>query len=216
MNDDLIQRAAALAREVHADQKRKGTEQSYFEGHLEPVAEFVREAGGSDVQVAAAYLHDAAEDGGGQPRLDQIRDDFGDEVADIVGDLSDSLVDTTGEASTVKESWSLRKTRYIEHLAGAPVESLEVSAADKLHNAQSILDDYGRIGAGLWQRFNQKQPEYQLWYYRSLAQVFRARIPAHPLTDRLDRCVQELEAAVAESVPDIADRVARASSELDG
>ena len=72
-NDDLIDRARVLAQEVHAGQERKESGVGYFEGHVELVADLVRSAGGSDVQIAAAYLHDAAEDSGGQARLDQIR-----------------------------------------------------------------------------------------------------------------------------------------------
>ena len=60
--DPLVRRAAALAAELHAGDVRKGSDQPYFEGHLEPVARLVAEAGGTPVQVAAAYLHDAAED----------------------------------------------------------------------------------------------------------------------------------------------------------
>ena len=104
--DDLVARAAAYAREVHAGDVRKGSGGPYFEGHLAPVAAIVEADGGTPVQVAAAYLHDAAEDHGGQARLDDIRASFGHEVAAIVADLSDSLVDTTSGAT--KAPWRQR------------------------------------------------------------------------------------------------------------
>lgn len=209
-DDDLVARAADLAREVHKGDKRKGTDISYFDGHLEPVALLVEESGGTDVQIAAAYVHDAAEDEGGQAMLDRIREELGDEVAQIVEDLSDSLVDTS---TTEKEEWEVRKPRYVATLVLAPRVSLEVSLADKVHNAQSILDDYQVLGEDLWDRFN-KPAEHQLWYYRKLAGLFDLRVPAHPLTPVLAHTVAELTALVRETIPDIDTRVIRVSSEL--
>ncbi|MFF8290651.1 HD domain-containing protein [Streptomyces sp. NPDC016309] len=50
----------ALAREAHAGQTDKAGRP--YAGHLRAVAEGVRARGGSDEQVAAAWLHDAVED----------------------------------------------------------------------------------------------------------------------------------------------------------
>lgn len=189
---DLVGRAAAYARSVHAADVRKGTGVSYFSGHLEPVAAIVREAGGTDVQVAAAYLHDAAEDHGGQARLDDIRAAFGDAVAGIVEDLSDSLVDT--DAGEEKEPWRVRKERYLESLAHKDAASLEVAAADKLHNVTSIVDDLRVIGDRLWERFTTQDPSEQYWYYRSLADGIRHRLPDHPTSVALVAKVDEFGA----------------------
>lgn len=189
---DLVSRARAYAEAVHAGDTRKGTGVSYFAGHLQPVAEIVDRDGGSDVQVAAAYLHDAAEDHGGQAQLAEIEDRFGSEVAAIVRDLSDSLL-AEGE---VKEAWRPRKERYIASLDHKDVASLEVAAADKLHNATSLLADFERIGHELWERFNEPDPEQQLWYYRSLANAIRERLGPHATAIALDEAVARLEAAV--------------------
>jgi hypothetical protein len=51
---------------------------------------------------------------GGEPRLADIRNRFGDRVADIVHACSDSVVNTA--AGEQKHDWRTRKTRYIEHL----------------------------------------------------------------------------------------------------
>ncbi len=50
-----------------------------------------------------------------------------------------------------------------------------VSLADKLHNARAILLDYRAIGEPLWQRFNPREREPVLWYYRGLHAAFAAR-----------------------------------------
>ena len=77
IHGDLVPRARAFAEEVHAGGPRKGGGLPYFEAHLEPVAGLVRQSGGSSTQIAAAYLHDAAEDHGGRAMLDHIRAEFG-------------------------------------------------------------------------------------------------------------------------------------------
>jgi GTP pyrophosphokinase len=195
---------------VHEGDYRKGTAIPYFDGHLQPVAKLVEASGGTDVQIAAAYLHDAAEDEGGLAMLDRIREEIGDEIAQIVEDLSDSLVDTT---TTDKEDWEVRKPRYVAHLAQAQRASLEVSLADKVHNAQSIQDDYQVHGEELWDRFN-KPAQYQLWYYRKLAGLFTLRLPDHPLTPVLADTVAELTALVREAIPDIDTRVGKVTGEL--
>lgn len=187
--------ARAYAQELHAGDVRKGSAVPYFEGHLEPVAEIVRGAGGDDAQVAAAYLHDAAEDHGGQATLDDIAARFGPAVAEIVEHLSDSLVDT--DAGDDKAPWDERKQQYVDALADKPVRSLEVAAADKLHNASSLLADLDRIGDEVWSRFTVTDPAKHLWYYRSLSDTISSRLGAHPTATALRQVVDRLAAEVS-------------------
>jgi (p)ppGpp synthase/HD superfamily hydrolase len=201
VTDDLVARARAFAAEAHRGDLRKGTDTPYFDGHLEPVARLVEQSGGDDVQIAAAYLHDAAEDHGGQAMLDRIRDEFGPEVAETVDHLSDSLVDTTGVED--KAPWLERKQAYLDGLAGEPTRSLEVSVADKLDNGRSILEDYQEVGDEIWARFNEERPEGQLWYYTTLVGIFEERIPDHPLTAALADVVAELAAQVRADHPEL-------------
>lgn len=186
----LVARAADYAREVHAGDVRKGSAAPYFDGHLAPVAAIVAADGGTPEQVAAAYLHDAAEDHGGQPRLDDIRRCFGDAVADIVADLSDSLVDTTSGAE--KQQWRPRKEAYLAAIRTKPDTSLVVAAADKLHNATAVLQDHEQIGDELWSRFTTGSAEDQRWYYESLAAALAERLPDHPTVVRLGDVVRRL------------------------
>lgn len=76
----------------------------------------------------------------------------------------------------------------MKKLKSHPDHSL-VSNADKLHNARAILSDYRTHGEKLWQRFTAGRND-QLWYYRSLAKIFRKR--GTPLASELDRVVAEL------------------------
>ncbi len=65
-----------------------------------------------------------------------------------------------------------------------------MSCADKLHNIRAILTDLRTHGDDIWKRFNAGREE-QLWYYRSLAEVFTRRLPS-PLSGELQRGVHDL------------------------
>lgn len=183
--------ALSFAGELHADQRRKGTSVPYI-AHLLSVTALVIEDCGSEDEAIAAALHDAVEDAGGATTLATITQRYGAAVASIVAACSDTDV-------IPKPPWRARKEAYLAHLREEATrrEVLRVSLADKLHNARAILSDYREIGDGLWSRFSTKSADDQLWYYRSLADVFLSRMPGR-LADELDRAVGELERLVAE------------------
>jgi len=176
--------AVALACEVHGG-RRLGTEIPYM-AHLFVVTGLVLEDGGSETDAIAAMLHDAVEDGGGRPRLEQIADRFGQRVATIVAACSDTL-----EADDPR-SWRQRKASYLAHLPGVTDDAvLRIVLADKVHNARSIVREYRAEGNALWERFTNKTAEDQLWYYTELLQLFNERRPG-PLVEDLKRAVAEL------------------------
>jgi (p)ppGpp synthase/HD superfamily hydrolase len=177
--------ALGYAAELHLRQRRKGKGQPYV-GHLLGVAAIVIQHGGGEDEVIAALLHDAVEDQGGLPRLDEIRDKFGDCVARIVDGCTDSY-----EVSGEKREWGERKRAYIEKVAHEPEDVRLVSAADKLANAREILSDYRVEGDAVFNRFTGRK-QGTLWYYRTLVNVFR-KAGSNPLIDELDRVVTELE-----------------------
>lgn len=187
---DRFDRALLYATHVHGGQVRKGTSIPYV-AHLLAVAATVLEYGGSEDMAVAALLHDAAEDQGGEPRLSDIRNRFGDRVADMVRSCSDSVVELS--VGQQKEGWRTRKMKYIEHLDTVDKETLLVSLSDKVHNARSILRDLRKpeIGPAVWERFN-KPKEETLWYYRELANEFQRLLPGQ-LSDELVEIVIVLE-----------------------
>jgi GTP pyrophosphokinase len=186
-------RALQFASELHSGQVRKGSTVPYV-SHLLSVASLVLEDGGDEDEAIAGLLHDAVEDQGGQPTLQEIRRRFGDRVARIVESCTDA--DTTP-----KPPWRERKERYLVHIASAPADARRVSSADKLHNARSILLDYRTHGEAVWARFRGGK-DGTLWYYRALVTAFRAG-GAGPLVRELERVVTALEglAGVIESSP---------------
>ena len=178
------------AAEKHATQTRKGSDIPYL-GHLLSVAGFVIEADGTETEAIAALLHDAAEDQGGEETLAEIREKFGADVASIVAECSDTF-------ETPKPPWRERKQRYIDHLPEASDGAILVSLADKLHNAHAILRDFRAHGDELWQRFNVKDPQQHLWYYRSLRDVYAQRVD-NWLLDELTDVLDTLEHAIRQS-----------------
>jgi (p)ppGpp synthase/HD superfamily hydrolase len=123
--------ALLYAARLHRDQTRKGTGVPYVT-HLLTVAAIVGEYNGTEDEVIAALLHDAPEDAGGEAQLAEIRTRFGGPVADIVAGCTDAH-------EGPKPPWRARKEAYLDHLAEAPAPVRLVSAADKLHNARSVL-----------------------------------------------------------------------------
>ena len=190
--------ALTYAARLHRDQIRKGTEVPYVT-HLLAVAAIVGENDGTEEQVVAALLHDAPEDRCGKGRLEEIRARFGDEVAEIVDGCTDTYEDP-------KPEWQPRKEAYIAHVAKASPSVRLVSAADKLHNARSILADLRALGDELWERFTGGK-EGTLWYYRALVEAYDGA-DSNPVVEELDRVVREIEALAGYS-PDAGQRRAK-------
>ena len=175
--------ATRWAAMLHADDVRKGTRIAYV-SHLLAVASLVLEDGGTEEEAVAAMLHDAIEDRG-TPEA-EIRARFGKPIADIVVACSEPPgIDRTAA------TWRERKTRYLAHLeAGVSESALRVTAADKLHNARSILADLRDHGPGVWDKFHAPVEDH-VWYYTELVRVLSN---AHdgPTVRELQRVVADL------------------------
>ena len=184
--------AFSYAEELHRDQLRKKTGAPAL-SHLMSVAALVMENGGDEDQAIAALLHDGPEDCGGQVVLDQIRDRFGDRVAGIVADCTDTM-------EIPKPGWEPRKKKYLEHLEAVSDDSLLVSLSDKVHNARSILEGYRQEGEVIWDRFTATR-EQALWYYDSLLEIFRQRVTPgfEGLVLELERVLKSLHESVAKA-----------------
>jgi GTP pyrophosphokinase len=186
---DRFTKAVDYARTLHIE-RRKGTDIPYM-AHLLGVAALVMgEAGHVPVtedMVIAAILHDAAEDHGGKPRLHDIEHNFGPEVARMVDGLSDSL----SENPDNKAIWEDRKKQYVTRLRSEPADVQLISAADKLYNARTILDDYRKVGPEVWKRFKRGR-DAQIWYFRELLKTFK-KSGANRIVMELERVTDELD-----------------------
>jgi (p)ppGpp synthase/HD superfamily hydrolase len=193
--------AVAYASIVHGDQVRKrsgsGVPGVPYIAHLLGVAGLVLEDGGGEDEAIAALLHDAVEDRGGLPRLDDIRHRFGDRVAAIVRGCSDAFPDRGGE----KKEWWARKCAHLEHLMGVDgdlaLPILRVTMADKLSNLRATVRDARLRGPEFWVVFSQG-PASQLWYYGRMIDLFRASCPQSAMLPELEGLLVQLERLVPE------------------
>ncbi len=162
--------ALDYANSHHKVKPRKSTTIPYI-CHPIGVASLVIEAGGTETEAIAALLHDVAEDHGGEPRLAEIKELFGDDVERIVRACSDSLT----EDPELKDDWKARKEAHLKKLKEQPADVLIVTAADKTHNARSIVTDLHIEGSKVWGRFSVKSPKSIIWYYESMYKILKKK-----------------------------------------
>lgn len=168
MLTDRFDDALVYAARVHRDQLRKGSRVPYI-SHLLAVSSLTLEHGGDEEQAIAALLHDAAEDQGGVTRLKDIEGRYGERVAKIVADCTDTFDDP-------KPAWRPRKEAYIAALGRKHADSLLVSLADKTHNAEAIITDRLDAGEAIWSRFTGGR-DGTIWYYGELSRAFEILMP---------------------------------------
>jgi len=126
---DTIERAADFATRAHTGQVRKYTGDPYIV-HPRAVAERVAGAGGDPAMIAAAWLHDTVEDTG--TTLDDIRREFGDDIAELLDALTDKTTLADGNRAT-------RKAMERERLSGVSDRAKTIKLADLIDNAESII-----------------------------------------------------------------------------
>ncbi len=124
---DLIQRAFVVAERSHQGQKRKSGDP--YITHPVAVATILGELGMSGTTLAAALLHDTVED---TPyTLDQLRQEFGDEVATLVDGV------TKLDKVTFGESAQAETVRKMVVAMAKDIRVLVIKLADRLHNART-------------------------------------------------------------------------------
>jgi (p)ppGpp synthase/HD superfamily hydrolase len=165
---DRINHALAFAAKHHDRQVRKGTRLPYVT-HPANVAIILTRYGQDDDTVVAGILHDVIEDcvreNFTRDMLEQrIGDKFGAEVLDTVLAVTLRNLDDDG----VELSNDERRDDYVERLASASDRARWVCAADKLHNANSLLADLKRTidPDTVWGRFNAGKDGTIRWYRR--------------------------------------------------
>jgi len=124
---ELLQRAFHVANQAHTGQVRKSGEE--YITHPVAVSEILAELGLNTTTVVASLLHDTVED---TPySLEQLRADFGDEIANLVDGVTklDKLTyGPTAEAETV---------RKMVIAMSRDIRVLVIKLADRLHNART-------------------------------------------------------------------------------
>jgi (p)ppGpp synthase/HD superfamily hydrolase len=189
--------AFSYAAEQHNGQLRKGTDIPYI-SHVMAVAALALENGADEDEAIAALLHDVVEDCGGEPRLREIRERYGERVAEIVMGCTDAIV-------IPKPEWVERKRKYVKELPSANDSVLLVVACDKLHNVRSVILALHTAGERAWDRFKGGR-EGTLWYYRAVLAVLVSRGFRPTLVEELRIAIEELHRLARSAIPITDDR----------
>lgn len=124
----LVERAYETAAFLHRDQSRRSGD-AYIT-HPLAVAGILADLGMTASTLAAALLHDTVEDCGYS--LDSLREDFGDEVAQLVDGVTKLDKVTYGEASAAET------VRKMVVAMARDLRVLVIKLADRLHNMRTL------------------------------------------------------------------------------
>ena len=193
---DAINHAFAFAAKHHDRQVRKGTKLPYLTQPANVAVILARYDRDENTIVAGILhdvVHDCVRDGFTAAMLEQrIGEKFGGEVLATVLAVTPRRVDDDGVDLSSEE----KKADYLERLGEASEPALWVCAADKVHNANSILADLGRTldPDSVWSRSAGGRLAAVKWYrdvHDRLRQVgFNA-----PIMEELRAAVEALEGA---------------------
>ena len=165
---ELVSEAIAFAVKAHDGMRRKKSEAPYI---LHPMEAAVIVGTMTDDQnlIAAAALHDVVEDA--NITIDEIEEKFGKRVRELVeSETEDKRADLPPEST-----WRIRKEESLAVLKNTEdIGVLMVWLGDKLANMRAIYRDFKAEGVSMWQRFHQKDPDEQAWYYRSIVKLTKA------------------------------------------
>ena len=165
---ELLDGAYRMALEAHEGPRRRGD--THIEHPVE-VARILRDRGFDERVVAAALLHDVVEDTDTSP--EEIRERFGDEVAELVREMT--------EDESI-EPYEARKAEHRRRVA-RDRRAAAIYAADKIARARELQGSAGEV------------PPEKLQHY---LETLRTLGETHPELPFLADLREELEALLAE------------------
>jgi (p)ppGpp synthase/HD superfamily hydrolase len=185
----LVLAALEKARAAHAGQIRNGSGGMPYVEHPIAVAARLDEHGYGEEVLAAALLHDVVEDSG--TSLDEIREEFGEAVAGLVGALTDD---------EALDSYRERKAEHRERVAAAAGEALAIYGSDKLTNVKALREAHEAEGDAVREEF--KVPiELKTEIWEADRDLLREKAPELPFLDELDEELSRLRARLEAPAP---------------
>jgi (p)ppGpp synthase/HD superfamily hydrolase len=136
-----IEQAIRASAILHKDQVRKGKVPYPYVTHLFAAAMLAADYTDDEDIVVATLLHDTLEDT--EYTEAELREDFGDAVADIVRVVTEPPRKTPDLPGILAQ-----KKQYVKQIKDAPEAALIVVAADKIHNMRSVVEAYTEDPAG--------------------------------------------------------------------
>jgi guanosine-3',5'-bis(diphosphate) 3'-pyrophosphohydrolase len=170
----LVGEAFEAARTAHAGQIRNGSGGRPYIEHPMAVAEELARHGCSDTVLAAALLHDVVEES--EIEIEQLCEQFGDPVGDLVSALTD--------AEEI-ESYERRKEAHRADVEAAGREALMIYGADKLANIRALRRVYADQGEAVGDEL--KAPlDVKVAVWEADARLLRSVYPDLPFLGELE------------------------------
>ena len=165
MDNTLFDKALNFAAAKHSGMQRKNSAAPYILHPLEVAV--IAGSITSDIEIlAAAVLHDTVEDT--DTSIEEIEQTFGKRVSFLVKAETENKRPEKDPALT----WTLRKEESIQELKNTDDIGVKIIwLADKLSNMRSFYSAWKTEGDKLWNKFNQKDPALQAWYYRAVKEA---------------------------------------------
>jgi (p)ppGpp synthase/HD superfamily hydrolase len=186
----LIAHALAKASEAHAGQVRNGSGGLPYIEHPRMVAATLAARDYSEATLAAALLHDVVEDS--DTTVEQLRAEFGDEIADLVAALSDD---------ESIEDYRARKEEHRARVTEVDGDAFAIYAADKLTNLTTIHETVRREGQAKVAGEFKVPLEVKLEVWAADAAMLRREAPDLPLLDPLDEAISLLRVDLSPASP---------------
>lgn len=185
----LVRAALEKARAAHQGQVRNGSGGMPYVEHPVTVAALLDEQGYGEETLAAALLHDVVEDS--ETTLEELHDLFGDDVAGMVGALTDD---------ESIESYRERKAEHRERVAAAADGAHAIYGADKLTNVKTLRAAYEDEGDAVRKEF--KVPvELKTEIWEADLALLREKAPEVPFLDELGEELTRFRACLGAPAP---------------
>lgn len=131
-HDINLNEVKAFAFNKHKGQVRPNKNQEPKTVHLAEVANLVKRAGGNNIEIAAAFLHDCIEDT--DTTLEEIEKQFNYIIASIVKELTDP-------PDFAHLELSVRKQKQAHRIKNYQQSTKLVKIADQISNVKSVYND---------------------------------------------------------------------------
>lgn len=185
----LVRAAFERASAAHAGQVRNGSGGLPYIEHPKAVAERLERHEYGEEVVAAALLHDVVEDS--ETTVDDLREEFGERVAELVAALSDD--------ESIQD-YRARKDEHRERVRRYDGDAFAIYGSDKLINSSTLHRSLEREGDTVRDEF--KVPlEMKLGVWEADAAMLRTEASELPFLDDLDEALSLLQADLAAADP---------------
>lgn len=186
-----IEQAIRAAAILHKDQVRKGEIPYPYITHLYAVGMIVSDYTDDENTIIAALLHDTLEDTDYTP--EEISDDFGYDVRTLIEAVTEPI-----PKDGKPLSWHEVKKEQLKRLKNASQQALIISAADKIHNMRSAIEEYYDDHERFLADFGGTLEE-RMFVYQEMSNIFNRTLKSAILTefnhvfDEYKKFIEEIE-----------------------